>query len=509
MNDLSIKANAISDKATQSPPGRDNVSALAGLAVSFQDMIQKRGARIEDGFSALVGRVGTLAAVERADAPRPADDYGRDRANDAPDRFDNSSREAAGSDDRSATQRADRDDNYGRDHGGDHRDERSDAGGVEHGEGHADDHSSEQDTEQADAPEDQDQDGESQASSDDGGEDETANSSDSDGETQTADSDADGQDGPAQSGGATGTAKADIGEAMAGALFNLMPGSKGIGVDGQASEQGKVSSAVGIATAIQNIASATAEENTSKATPAAAGAAGGGRNDHQTQANASAQAKAVANENAAMFKESQTNTPLGTVETQAFDIAKALGDGNRAQVTVSVTNESQTLTSKPNAMLSTNFVISANGASQSSSGQQASANSHNGGNQSQTALAQAQQAQAANAQNQNVQNSGAQAGGNATHDKFFEAYFVDGRNVGDVDVIIDVVKSVGLDQQEARAVLEERRFKDAVDDDWGSFELATPAALFQTNHPRAAELSDIGDSDLIQRGVALMPVVAP
>ena len=285
MNDLSIKANAISDKATQSPPGRDNVSALAGLAVSFQDMIQKGGARIEDGFSALVGRVGTLAAVERADAPRPADDYGRDRANDAPDRFDNSSREAAGSDDRSATQRADRDDNYGRDHGGDQRDERSDAGGVEHGEGHADDHSSEQDTEQADAPEDQDQDGESQASSDDGGEDETANSSDSDGETQTADSDTDGQDGPAQSGGATGTAKADIGEAMAGALFNLMPGSKGIGVDGQASEQGKVSSAVGIATAIQNIASATAEENTSKATPAAASVAGGGRHDHPAQAN--------------------------------------------------------------------------------------------------------------------------------------------------------------------------------------------------------------------------------
>ena len=114
-----------------------------------------------------------------------------------------------------------------------------------------------------------------------------------------------------------------------------------------------------------------------------------------------------------MFKETQTNTPLGTIETQASGIAKALGDGNRAQVTVSVTNESQTLTSKPNAMLSTNSVISANGSSQSSSGQQTSANSHNGGNPGQTALAQAQQAQAANAQNQSAQNSGAQAGGDA------------------------------------------------------------------------------------------------
>lgn len=411
MNDLSIKANAISDKATQSPNGRGNISALAGLAVSFQDMIQKAGVRIENGFSALVGRANASAGTERAEAPRPADDYGRDRANDAPDRFDYSSRDAAGGDDRSATQRADRDDNYGRDHGGDHRDERGDAGGVEHGEGHADDHGGERDTEQADAPENQDQDGESQASSDDGGEDETANSSDSDGETQTADSDADGQDGPAQSGATTGTAGAATGEAMADALLNLMPGGEGIGVDGQASEQGKVSSAEGIATATQNIASATAEENTSKATPVATGATGGRQNNHQ--ANASAQAKTVANENAAIFKETQTNTPLGTVETQASGIAKALGDGNRAQVTVSVTNESQTLTSKPNAMLSTNSQISANGSSQSSSGQQTNANSHSGGSQGQTAQAQAQQAQAANAQNQNVQNQGAQAGADA------------------------------------------------------------------------------------------------
>ncbi len=59
-----------------------------------------------------------------------------------------------------------------------------------------------------------------------------------------------------------------------------------------------------------------------------------------------------------------------------------------------------------------------------------------------------------------------QAGGDAIHDKFFQAYFVDCRNIGDAEVIIDIVKSVGLDQQEARAVLDERRFKEAVDADW-------------------------------------------
>jgi len=59
-----------------------------------------------------------------------------------------------------------------------------------------------------------------------------------------------------------------------------------------------------------------------------------------------------------------------------------------------------------------------------------------------------------------------QPGGSAIHDKFFEAYFVDRRNVGDVEVIIDVVKSVGLDELEARDVLAGRRFKTAVDADW-------------------------------------------
>jgi predicted DsbA family dithiol-disulfide isomerase len=59
-----------------------------------------------------------------------------------------------------------------------------------------------------------------------------------------------------------------------------------------------------------------------------------------------------------------------------------------------------------------------------------------------------------------------QSGGSAIHDKFFEAYFVNNRNVGDVDVIIDIVKSVGLDEQEAQKVIKDRTFKNAVDADW-------------------------------------------
>jgi predicted DsbA family dithiol-disulfide isomerase len=57
-------------------------------------------------------------------------------------------------------------------------------------------------------------------------------------------------------------------------------------------------------------------------------------------------------------------------------------------------------------------------------------------------------------------------GGEAIHDRLYKAYFVDAKNLADVDLLIDIAASVGLPANEARAVLAERRFKDAVDADW-------------------------------------------
>ena len=59
-----------------------------------------------------------------------------------------------------------------------------------------------------------------------------------------------------------------------------------------------------------------------------------------------------------------------------------------------------------------------------------------------------------------------QEGGEAIHEKLFKAYFVDGRNIGDPDVLVEIAESVGLDGAKARRVIEERSFKDAVDADW-------------------------------------------
>ena len=59
-----------------------------------------------------------------------------------------------------------------------------------------------------------------------------------------------------------------------------------------------------------------------------------------------------------------------------------------------------------------------------------------------------------------------QAGGDAIHDAFFKAYFVDAANISDPTMLLEIAASVGLSADAARTVLEERTFRDAVDEDW-------------------------------------------
>ena len=57
-------------------------------------------------------------------------------------------------------------------------------------------------------------------------------------------------------------------------------------------------------------------------------------------------------------------------------------------------------------------------------------------------------------------------GGGAIHDALYKAYFVQGRNVGDLETLVEIAGSAGLPEEEARRVLTGRTFKDAVDRDW-------------------------------------------
>jgi predicted DsbA family dithiol-disulfide isomerase len=59
-----------------------------------------------------------------------------------------------------------------------------------------------------------------------------------------------------------------------------------------------------------------------------------------------------------------------------------------------------------------------------------------------------------------------QPGGEAIHDAMFRAYFVDVRNIGDPEVLVDIATSVGLPAAQAREVLDKRTHKAAIDADW-------------------------------------------
>jgi len=56
--------------------------------------------------------------------------------------------------------------------------------------------------------------------------------------------------------------------------------------------------------------------------------------------------------------------------------------------------------------------------------------------------------------------------GGPYHEAVFRAYFVSGKNIGKMDELMDLAKSIGLPEEEARSVLELRTLKEAVDSDW-------------------------------------------
>ena len=59
-----------------------------------------------------------------------------------------------------------------------------------------------------------------------------------------------------------------------------------------------------------------------------------------------------------------------------------------------------------------------------------------------------------------------QPGGEAIHDALFRTYFADARDISRPEVLLEIAGRVGLPVEAAREVLEQRRFREAVDADW-------------------------------------------
>jgi predicted DsbA family dithiol-disulfide isomerase len=56
--------------------------------------------------------------------------------------------------------------------------------------------------------------------------------------------------------------------------------------------------------------------------------------------------------------------------------------------------------------------------------------------------------------------------GSRFHAAAFQAYFADGLNLAEEDVLVSLARGVGLSAQQARKVIEDRLYKEAVDHDW-------------------------------------------
>ena len=56
--------------------------------------------------------------------------------------------------------------------------------------------------------------------------------------------------------------------------------------------------------------------------------------------------------------------------------------------------------------------------------------------------------------------------GEGIHEALFHAYFVEGKNIGDIDTLVAIAETAGLPGPEAREVLTTRRFSQVVDTDW-------------------------------------------
>ncbi|HEY4636362.1 MAG TPA: hypothetical protein VIG92_07375, partial [Rhodospirillales bacterium] len=126
MDDLLIKTNTVNNGVTPASGASEGLTGLAGLAVSFQDLLHKAGARIENGFFAIVDRAGIGAVNERSEPANPSDDYRRRQLDDGKDRYEGRDRADDNRSDQSRARPVDRQDDYGRDHGAERRDARGD-----------------------------------------------------------------------------------------------------------------------------------------------------------------------------------------------------------------------------------------------------------------------------------------------------------------------------------------------------------------------------------------------
>jgi predicted DsbA family dithiol-disulfide isomerase len=95
--------------------------------------------------------------------------------------------------------------------------------------------------------------------------------------------------------------------------------------------------------------------------------------------------------------------------------------------------------------------------------------------------------------------------GDDFHNAVFRAYFADGKNIAKKQVLLELIKKVGLPVKEAEEVLESRPFKAAVDEDWKLSMrrgiTAVPTFLIDHQVVVGAQPYEVLEAFLVQNGI--------
>ena len=95
--------------------------------------------------------------------------------------------------------------------------------------------------------------------------------------------------------------------------------------------------------------------------------------------------------------------------------------------------------------------------------------------------------------------------GDAFHAAAFKAYFVNGKNIAKLPVLLDLAESAGLNREEAESIILNRTSKKAVDEDWAlSWKngiKAVPAFMMKNDQLVGAQSYSTLEKLLISNGV--------
>ena len=94
--------------------------------------------------------------------------------------------------------------------------------------------------------------------------------------------------------------------------------------------------------------------------------------------------------------------------------------------------------------------------------------------------------------------------GHKFHMEAFKAYFVEGKNIAQKNVLLNLMEGAGLDSKEGEKVIETREFSDAVDSDWELSRvkgvIAVPSFFFGLDRLVGAQPYEILEKLIVQNG---------